>query len=163
MKRGIRNNNPLNIRHSNSCWKGMTKIQPDEAFVTFKSMAYGYRAAWRILFTYFYRFVTQKKPFTVANIIARWAPPQENDTKGYIQAVLGMTSIGGQEKLLPPDNILGYKRLVRLLSAMTVMENGLAMEEVDRQAIAEGYRLAFPDKRQELEEFLRAEDEYGEW
>lgn len=105
MKRGLRNNNPLNIRHSRSCWQGMAKEQNDAAFVTFQSMAYGYRAAWRTLFTYFYRFITEKKPFTVRNIISRWAPPSENDTESYIRTVLQLTSIGGQEKLLPPDHV----------------------------------------------------------
>lgn len=46
---------------------------------------------------------------------------------------------------------------------MTVMENGIRMEEVDTQAIYEGYQLAFPDKRKALEEWLSAEDEYGGW
>ena len=163
MKRGLRNNNPLNIRHSRSCWQGMAKEQNDAVFVTFQSMAYGYRAAWRTLFTYFYRFITEKKPFTVRNIISRWAPPSENDTESYIRTVLQLTSIGGQEKLLPPDHVQSYRQLSRLIAAMTVMENGIRMEEVDTQAIYEGYQLAFPDKRKALEEWLSAEDEYGGW
>ena len=64
MKRGLRNNNPLNIRLTGTCWQGMSKEQTDGTFVQFTTMAYGYRAAWRILFTYFYRFVTQKRLFT---------------------------------------------------------------------------------------------------
>ena len=54
--RGIRNNNPLNIRHSADRWLGMREEQEDKSFVQFKSMAYGYRAAWRILQTYYERF-----------------------------------------------------------------------------------------------------------
>mgnify|MGYP003533551919 FL=1 len=46
--RGIRNNNPLNIRLSADKWQGMREEQTDKAFVQFKSMAYGYRAAWII-------------------------------------------------------------------------------------------------------------------
>ena len=163
MKRGLRNNNPLNIRLNATCWQGMCKEQTDKAFVQFKTMAYGYRAAWRTLFTYFYRFVTQKKSFTVANIIARWAPPAENDTQNYIRTMLILTGIGGQEKLLPPDNVAGYHKLSKLIGAMTVMENGISMEEVDWEAIQEGYRLAFPDNRQALAELLMGEDEYAEW
>lgn len=163
MKRGFRNNNPLNIRHSNSCWKGMTKEQTDQEFVQFKSLAFGYRAAWRILFTYFYRFVSQKQFFTVGNILNRWAPPCENDTQAYIRSVLRMTSIGGKEHLNVPTNVAAYPKLAKLLAAMTVVENGIDLEEVDTQAIEEGYRLAFPEKQKELNDFLLAADEYSRW
>lgn len=141
----------------------MAKHQTDTSFVIFDSLEYGYRAAWRILFTYFYRFVTEKKPFTVRNIISRWAPPSENDTEAYIRTVLRIASIGGQEKLLPPDNVKSYAQLSRLLVAMTVVENGIRKEAVNNQAIYEGYRLAFPEKVKELEEWLSEEDEYGDW
>ena len=47
MKRAIRNNNPLNIRHSADRWDGMRMEQTDKSFVQFQSMAYGYRAAWK--------------------------------------------------------------------------------------------------------------------
>ena len=39
--RGIRNNNPLNIRHSADQWQGARDKQTDKSFVQFKSMAYG--------------------------------------------------------------------------------------------------------------------------
>ena len=69
--RGIRNNNPLNIRHSADKWQGASVEQKDKSFVQFKSMAYGYRAAWRILQTYYERFHAQSRGFTVRNIISR--------------------------------------------------------------------------------------------
>ena len=68
--RGIRNNNPLNIRRSTDRWEGAMEEQTDKSFVQFKSMAYGYRAAWKILQSYYNRFCMQSKPFTVRNIIA---------------------------------------------------------------------------------------------
>ena len=105
MTRGIRNNNPLNIRHSADRWEGRRKEQTDKSFVQFESMAYGYRAAWKTLQSYYNRFCKQNKPFTVRNIIERWAPPKENDTEAYIRNVLKMTSIGGKENLLPPSNV----------------------------------------------------------
>ena len=46
---------------------------------------------------------------------------------------------------------------------MTVVENGIRKEAVNNQAIYEGYRLAFPEKVEELEEWLNEEDEYGDW
>ena len=93
--RGIRNNNPLNIRRNNTVWQGMKPIVTDHSFVEFKSMAWGYRAAWRILFNYFYRFVSEKKPFNVTTIIHRWAPPCVNDTQSYIGTVLRLSGLGG--------------------------------------------------------------------
>ena len=161
--RGIRNNNPLNIRHSADQWEGAAETQTDKAFVQFKSMAYGYRAAWRTLHTYYKRLKDQKKHFTVENIIHRWAPPTENDTKQYIRTVLSLTSIGGKENLLPPSNPSGYGKLSKLMSAMTVMENGIRMSQVDTEAIYQGYKLAFPEHAQELDEWMMGMDEYADW
>lgn len=143
--RGIRNNNPLNIRHSPSRWQGMAVEQTDPSFVQFRSMAYGYRAACKLLHSYWLRFRKEGKPFTVRNIISRWAPPEDNnDTEGYIRSVLLLGGLGGQEILFPPDNPLGYERLERLLIAMTCMESGTGTNQVDRKTIQEGYRMAFP-------------------
>ena len=163
MKRGLRNNNPLNIRRNNTCWQGMEKEQTDESFVQFKTMAYGYRAAWRTLHTYFYRFVSQKRAFTIANIIRRWAPPTENDTEAYIRTMERLTGIGRDEKLYTPVNVMSYPQLSELIAAMTIMENGIPMTEVNRDAILEGYHLAFPDNRRALAEFMMEFDEYKDW
>ena len=43
--RGMRNNNPLNIRHGRSQWLGMADYQSDKEFVTFRTLAYGYHLA----------------------------------------------------------------------------------------------------------------------
>lgn len=161
--RGIRNNNPLNIRHSKNQWQGTATTQTDLEFVQFQSMAYGYRAAWRTLNTYYQKLKERKKHFTVENIIRRWAPPTENDTPAYIRTVLTLSGIGGQENLLPPQNVMGYERLSRLIAAMTVMENGIRMSQVDTEAIFQGYRLAFPENAPELDEWMLGEDEYREW
>ena len=74
-------------------------------------MAYGYRAVWKILQTYYERFCMQNKDYTVRNIITRWAPPTENDT----------------------------------------------------EAVAQGYKLAFPANREKLDKWLLDEDEYRYW
>ena len=163
MTRGIRNNNPLNIRHSADRWQGASDQQTDKSFVQFKTMAYGYRAAWKILQTYYEHFCTQNKPFTVRNIIERWAPPTENDTEAYIKNVLILSAIGGKEKLLPPSNVSSYGRLSRLMAAMTCIECGHEYNRVNTEAIAQGYKLAFPSNREKLNEWLLEEDEYRYW
>ena len=163
MTRGLRNNNPLNIRLNNTCWQGMCMEQTDDDFVQFTTMAYGYRAAWRILQTYYERFVHQSRGFTVRNIISRWAPPKENNTEAYIRTVLQLTGLGGKENLLPPDNVDSYDRLAKLIAAMTCVECGLPIQQVDNEAIFQGYRMAFPENQAELDAYFIARDEYLGW
>ena len=143
--RGIRNNNPLNIRRSADRWQGAATTQTDKNFVQFESMAYGYRAAWRLMQTYYRRLRRQKKRFTVENIIARWAPPAENDTEHYIRTVLMLSGLGGNEHLPQPSRGVDTDRLERLLRAMTTMECGIPDREVDVDAIREGFDLASPN------------------
>ena len=147
MTRGQRNNNPLNIRHSADRWQGARAEQTDKSFVQFETMAYGYRAAWKTLESYWKHFHHTKQPYNVKNIIGRWAPPTENDTQAYIRAVLLMTSLGGNENLPQPSRGVDVARLERLLTAMTTVECGVPYKEVDTEAIRKGYELAFPGKR----------------
>ena len=76
--RGIRNNNPGNIRRSKDKWQGAAKEQPDKNFVTFTSPVWGIRAIARILIRYQDNYGCD----TVAKHIARWAPPSENMRQG---------------------------------------------------------------------------------
>ena len=145
--RGIRNNNPLNIRHSADRWQGARAEQKDKSFVQFESMAYGYRAAWKTLESYWKYFHDLPKAFSVRNIITRWAPPTENDTDNYIRTVLTLTGLGGNENFPQPSRATGYERLELLVRAMTTMECGIPYKEVDVEAIREGFDLAFPGKR----------------
>lgn len=79
--RGLRLNNPGNIRKTSTRWKG--KIDgPDLAFEMFRAPEYGIRAMGRVLDSY-----GRRGDETVAEIIAAWAPPVENDTDAYIDAV----------------------------------------------------------------------------
>ena len=163
--RGIRNNTPLNIRPSADRWEGARIVQTDKSFVQFQTMAYGYRAAWKVLESYWKHFKRQRQPFTVAHIIARWAPPSENHTDAYVSTVLKLTSLGGKENLPRPFMGIAIDKLVRLFAAMTTMECGVPYEKVDVQAILDGYDLAFPGKRAEAEilENYRHLDEYWDW
>ena len=83
--RGIRNNNPLNIRLTATRWVGMRAKQEDKGFCQFNSMAYGWRAAFMLLFSYYYKHGLK----TVRDIISRWAPPSDgNITEAYINSVV---------------------------------------------------------------------------
>ena len=140
--RGFRNNNPLNIRRGMTHWTGQCEQQTDRAFVQFETMAHGYRAAWRVLASYYRRFQTlEKQPFCVRNIISRWAPASENDTRTYISRVSKLTNIDPDELLKAP--FLDTQRFVEIISAMTCVENGISMNQVPVEYIREGFRLAF--------------------
>ena len=145
--RGLRNNNPLNIRRSKDSWQGARAEQTDKAFVQFKTMAYGYRAAWKTLESYWKYFHDLPKPFNVRNIITRWAPPTENDTENYIRTVLKLSGLGGNENFPQPSRATGYERLELLIRAMTTMECGVPYKDVDVEAIREGFDLAYPGVR----------------
>ena len=147
MTRGTRNNNPLNIRRSADRWEGTRSEQTDPSFVQFETMAYGYRAAWKTLESYWNHFHRMRQPFNVTTIIHRWAPPTENDTQNYIRTVLRLTGLGGKENLPQPSRGVDIAKLERLLTAMTTMECGTPFAQVDTQAIREGFDLAFPGKR----------------
>ena len=143
--RGLRNNNPLNIRHGQSKWQGTHPEKTDKDFVCYMSKAYGYRAGWKILQTYHNQFAKEQKPFCVRTIIKRWAPPSDgNNTEGYIRQVVKLARIGGLQRLPSPDSENGYYYLHKVVMAMTCVENGIKPEEVDIDQILKGYQLAFP-------------------
>ena len=146
MSRGIRNNNPLNIRHGKSRWEGRTKVQTDAEFVTFKSMAYGYRAAWKLMETYQLRLRMEDKSYTLENIIHRWAPPEDNnDTQAYLRAVIRLLDykVAGRQPLPSPTCREGHRVFARILMAMTCVECGIKPDEVDKRSIEQGWTMAF--------------------
>ncbi len=57
LPRGIRNNNPLNIRRSKDKWKGLRAVQADAQFCQFETLEYGWRAAFYLLTrTYYHKY-----------------------------------------------------------------------------------------------------------
>ena len=86
LPRGIRNNNPLNIRKNQNRWKGLARRQTDRSFFQFKEMKWGYRAAFIILKRYY----NDYHLLTIEDIIRRWAPPNENNSKAYANYVATM-------------------------------------------------------------------------
>ena len=55
LPRGIRNNNPLNIRRTaKDQWKGLRAQQTDASFCQFERMEYGWRAAFYLLTRTYY-------------------------------------------------------------------------------------------------------------
>lgn len=113
--RGLRNNNPLNIRHSADVFRGEVK-GADRAFKTFSYMPYGYRAAFVILGTYLSRGWN-----TIERIISRWAPPSENNTEGYIRSVERLSGVSRNRVLTATDGAM----YIQIVVAMCLVENGV--------------------------------------
>lgn len=113
--RGIRNHNPLNIRRTDTTWKGQA-AGGDKAFVTFVAPEDGIRAAARILQTY----QEQHGITTLTGIVNRWAPPTENDTNSYLTAVSIWSGLDKDAQL----DLADYDTALAVLRAMARMENG---------------------------------------
>lgn len=113
--RGIRNNNPGNIRKGEK-WQGLAEVQSDSSFCVFVTPEWGIRALCRILRNY------QKKYGLndVRAIINRFAPPVENDTDSYIYAVCRTLGVNQNEHIDLKDT----KTMLKLLKAIIRHENG---------------------------------------
>ncbi len=116
MTRGLRNNNPLNIRRvAGTRWKGQRAEQTDREFVQFSSVEYGLKY----------------KAVCIEDIINRWAPPSENDTRKYVETVCRLTGFGGKERLVEDQ-------LPALVCAMAFVECGAP---ISKETILKGYHL----------------------
>lgn len=124
--RGLRNNNPGNIRHGID-WKGETEGD-DKNFETFQSLEFGIRAIFKLLDTY-----SKKHGInTIKDAIARYAPTSENATDMYIKSVLKYML---DHALAPEAAIIfkhsektpldSFKIRVLLVAAIIKHENGI--------------------------------------
>ena len=146
MNRGIRNNNPLNIRRGTSRWVGRREIVTDKEFEEFTSMPFGYRAAWKLMDTYRIRLRQAGKSYTLENIIHRWAPPEDgNDTTVYLRTVIRLLDykVAGRQPLPSPSTKEGHRVFAKIIAAMTCVECGIRPDEVDKWSIEKGWTMAF--------------------
>lgn len=128
--RGIRNNNPGNIRHSKDKWQGMADEQKDTEFVTFRSPEFGLRAIARVLLTY------QKRGLnTIGEIVGAYAPPSENNTAAYINSVCSQVGYGSLVEI----DVDNYEVMKPLVEAIIRHETGASYPD---SVIDAGLRLA---------------------
>lgn len=124
--RGIRNNNPGNIRWG-SDWKGLVPQaeRTDKSFCQFVDVKYGIRAIARILLNYRSRQgmknVGNTGIDTVREMISRWAPPNENDTEAYIQAVAKSCGVSANQ----PVDLTNDAIMLGLVKSIVKHENGV--------------------------------------
>lgn len=130
MTRGYRNNNPLNMRHDNDKWQGEVVPSQDGAFKQFETMAWGYRAAFKLLHNY------QKNNGCriLSDFINRWAPPSENNTSAYVSTVAKRAGLSDVSEI----DTLDGKTMRAMVSAMSYVENGVEANEAD---VAAGWEL----------------------
>lgn len=123
MSRGIANCNPGNIRRSRVRYRGECHPSTDEAFKQFESMEWGYRAMFIILDTYRVRYGLR----SLREMIMRYAPPTENHTALYIDAVCEMTGIRPDQTL----DTRSRRMMVPIVAAMSRVENGCAARRAE--------------------------------
>lgn len=153
MPRGMRNNNPLNIRRGKKPWVGEqpyirvvdntgTMEQElkyyDRTFCQFACLTQGFRAAFILLKKYIVKYDLKN----IEEIIKRWAPENENNTKHYIDMVATRALIGRKELLDFYDKM----QMVNIVNAMTMVECGAKWEPLlddgMLRAMSDGYELA---------------------
>ena len=113
LPRGIRNNNPGNVRLG-SPWDGLAPHQTDPAFCQFIDPEHGIRAIAKILMSY----QDIHGLHTVRGMIGRWAPPTENDTRGYAKFVADRCGVG----LDDVASIHNMAFAAKMIAAMIAME-----------------------------------------
>lgn len=133
MTRGYKNNNPGNIRHSSIEYMG-EKRSTDNAFKAFETMAWGYRAIFVLLDSYY------RKGFrTIEAMINRYAPPSENDTDKYIAFVSKGSGVGSDVQVTSTNRDI----MLPIVATISHMENGIAANVKD---ISEGWELFIKHK-----------------
>ena len=114
--RGIRNNNPGNLRASRLA------SGKDDGFSTFATMVDGYRAMAEQLKMYWNAGLDN-----VASIVTKYAPASENNTSAYIDSVVSSMrkDLGTKELVATTSLDLGDRRVLKsLVDAMIDHENG---------------------------------------
>lgn len=115
LPRGIRNRNPGNLENDGTKWEGLDTA-PDGVYLRFVSAIYGIRALAIDLYEKFEKDGLQ----TIDAIIAKYAPPNDNDTEAYQIAVSTFVQ-------MPRDMLLSFdKPLIpsRIIRAIIEHENG---------------------------------------
>ena len=111
--RGFRNNNPMNLKEGNN-WDGETTENRDPVFEEFESPEWGIRAGGKLLLNYQRIYGLS----TIAELINRFAPTNENNTQSYIDHVARQTKLGPLQYIKVADY------LPELVKAIITHENG---------------------------------------
>lgn len=116
MPRGVRNNNPGNIRKTPINWQGETESDREKEFEVFERPEDGLRALMKLLLTYYAKYQLD----TVHSIINRWAPPVENATDAYAFSVAKRLGVRRTDVI----DVTDPRILKALAQAIVIHENG---------------------------------------
>lgn len=122
--RGIRNNNPGNIRAGKFSESMGAVGSDDKGFAIFADMQTGMQATMALLKSYASRGFD-----TIRKVISRWAPGSENDTQAYIADVAKKLGIS-------PDQVLNGGQMGGLSQAIFAHENGSSYGRLGAGAMA---------------------------
>lgn len=134
--RGLRNNNPGNIRKGGVPYQGEIVPSKDDAFRQFTTMAYGYRAMFVLLHTYQRKYGIS----TIADMIIRYAPAIENHTTEYIRAVAEASGVPATSHITTTNGDV----MIPIVAAMSKVENGVPAELSE---VEQGWKLFIEDYR----------------
>lgn len=117
--RGMKNNNPGNIRISGNAWNGKIPVSQntDGTFEQFTFYKYGVRAMLKLIRNYI-----GQGHNTIAKIINRYAPDTENHTTAYINFVAQNSGVNPNATI----NLNDFVLLQSIIIAMAHFENGRA-------------------------------------
>jgi hypothetical protein len=125
LTRGLRNNNPFNIRKTDIDWQG--EIEGfDKDFESFKTLDDGIRAGLKLLKNSY----LAKGFDTPAKILNKYAPSIENDTQSYIKHVtdyLTTVSTG----TVGPNTVLKANLIPYLGNIIMKVENGVWVSDIN--------------------------------
>lgn len=144
--RGIKNNNPMNIRMSSNKWEGKVPINQntDGTFEQFKTPEDGIRAGAKLLITYHVHYHRN----TVRELITRFAPSADNNnTEAYIDFVAKKLGVKEDTQL----DVDSYKTMYLLVTSIIDFENPGAgcpyPESVIRNALKRAGVAETPNKK----------------
>ncbi|MDR1198798.1 MAG: structural protein P5 [Prevotellaceae bacterium] len=132
MSRGLKNNNPGNIRISATKYEGEIQPSRDMLFKQFTELQFGYRAMFvLLLYTYQKKYGLQ----TIREMIMRYAPPLDNNnTAGYISTVSKMSGVDADTPITATNKDV----MIPIAAAMSRVENGVDADIAEVQA---GWKL----------------------
>lgn len=108
--RGIRNNNPGNLVHTNDTWLGEVECD-DKTFSCFSDPRYGIRAIGILARTYHEQYGIKD----LQGFVGRYSPSSENETEQLVETY---------RELLKGIESVGPHNLEYLVQAVVVVENG---------------------------------------
>jgi hypothetical protein len=124
-------NNPLNIEfEENKPWKGEVRPSQDYKLAQFRTMAYGFRAAFKMLYNYQYKHGCKQ----LEDFISRIAPPSTNNTREYVDFVSNRCRISDITTINTKDERM-------MISLVTAIARKEMEEEPQKDDVQEGWNL----------------------